>query len=64
MIGVNKALRSNGEDMKIIAGATKDENEKVASILAKTRKDSHLMTIMTFVAMIYLPATLIAVCNA
>jgi hypothetical protein len=64
MIGVNKALRSNGEDMKIIAGATKDENEKVASILAETRKDSHLMTILTFVAMIYLPATLIAVCNA
>ncbi|KAF2732805.1 hypothetical protein EJ04DRAFT_565675 [Polyplosphaeria fusca] len=60
LIGVNNALRSNGEDMKIIAGATKDENEKVTSILAETRKDSHLMKILTFVAMIYLPATLIA----
>lgn len=60
LISGNNALRNSSEDMKTIAVAAK-ENKSVAKILSESRKDSHMMKILTFVAMIYLPASLMAV---
>jgi len=47
--------------MKEIASATHTENEAITRLTAKAQEDSRVVKILTFVAMLYLPATLIAV---
>jgi hypothetical protein len=47
--------------MREIAAAAREENKAVAQLLAKAQKDSRTVKVLTFVAMLYLPASLIAV---
>src|SRR2546423_3929416 len=47
--------------MRAIAAAAKDESRSVATVLAEAQKDSRTVKVLTFVAMLYLPASLIAV---
>jgi hypothetical protein len=57
----SKAMHKSSESMREIAMAAKAENRAVALLLAKAQKDSRTVKILTFVAMLYLPASLIAV---
>lgn len=41
--------------------STKDESKSLRILSEQAAKDSRFMTILTFVAMLYLPATLVAV---
>ncbi|MCJ1347143.1 hypothetical protein MMC31_005364 [Peltigera leucophlebia] len=60
LIKNSEELHRSSESAREIATAAKAEQEAVALILAKAQKDSSLVKILTFVAMLYLPASLIA----
>jgi hypothetical protein len=47
--------------MLTIAEAAQEENKSIAVLAAKSQKDANVVRILTFVAMLYLPASLIAV---
>lgn len=47
--------------MTEIAVSTKSENETVTILAHKAHKDSKTMKIITFLALLYLPASLVAV---
>ena len=47
--------------MRELALASKRENELMAVLGGKSQRDSHTIKILTIVALIYLPATLVAV---
>ena len=47
--------------MRDIAIATKTQQELMATLLSKSQKDSHTVKILTVIALIYLPASLVAV---
>lgn len=61
LIKNSEELHRSSESAREIATAAKAEQEAVALIFAKAQKDSSLVKILTFVAMLYLPASLIAV---
>ena len=64
LIKNSEELHRSSESAREIATAAKAEQGAVALILAKAQKDSSLVKILTFVAMLYLPASLIAVRKA
>jgi hypothetical protein len=49
------------EGTKLIAASAKEENRAVAMVLTATQADSQVIKILSYVAMFYLPASLIAV---
>lgn len=61
LIKNSEELHRSSESAREIATAAKAEQGAVALIFAKAQKDSSLVKILTFVAMLYLPASLIAV---
>jgi hypothetical protein len=56
-----EAIRSNGEALNQITSAIRTENEKLNELTSKTARDSKTMKALTFLATLYLPASLIAV---
>lgn len=64
LIKNSEELRRSSESAREIATAAKAEQETVALILARAQNDSSLVKILTFVALLYLPASLIAVRKA
>jgi Mg2+ and Co2+ transporter CorA len=56
-----EAIRSNGEALKQITSAIRTENEKFNQLTTQTAQDSKMMKALTFLATLYLPASLIAV---
>lgn len=50
------------EGTKLIAAAAKEESKTAAMVLTATYADSQVIKILTYVAMVYLPASLMAVC--
>lgn len=57
----NEALNKNSDAMREIALAAKAENELISALISKSQKDSHTVKVLTYVALIYLPASLVAV---
>ena len=57
----NDALQKGSDAMREIALATKAENELMSALIGKSQKDSHTVKILTYTALIYLPASLVAV---
>ena len=47
--------------MNRLATASNEENETIARLTEEGRRDSRSLKVLTFVAMLYLPATLMAV---
>lgn len=47
--------------MREITIATKTQQELMAAMLSKSQKDSHTVKILTAIALLYLPASLVAV---
>ncbi|MCJ1343031.1 hypothetical protein MMC31_001220 [Peltigera leucophlebia] len=60
LIKNSEELHMSSESAREIATAAKAEQEAVALIVTKVQKDSSLVKILTFVAMLYIPASLIA----
>lgn len=58
---INEALNRNSDLMREIAIAAKVENELMAVMVGKSQKDSHTIKLLTIIALIYLPASLVAV---
>lgn len=54
-------IKENGVIMASMATAANAQNQTLKVLAEKTQKDSRSMRIITFIAMAYLPATLIAV---
>lgn len=54
-------MNQNSHAMREIAIAAKKENAVVSALLGKTQKDSNTVKILTYTALIYLPANLVAV---
>lgn len=57
----NEALNKNSDAMREIAIAAKAENELMSALISKSQKDSHTVKVLTYIALIYLPASLVAV---
>ncbi|KAF3942110.1 hypothetical protein ABW19_dt0205172 [Dactylella cylindrospora] len=60
IIRTNSAMHENGESLKEITIAAKEESEALAALTSKTYKDSRMVKILTIVAVIYVPASLVA----
>ncbi|KAL9032456.1 MAG: hypothetical protein Q9214_007962, partial [Letrouitia sp. 1 TL-2023] len=60
MVKSNEALNRNSDVMRELAIAAKAENELTAVLVGKSQRESHTIKILTVIAMIYLPATLVA----
>lgn len=56
----NEALNKSSEAMREIALAAKAENELISALISKSQKDSHTVKVLTYIALIYLPASLVA----
>ena len=54
-------MNRNSESMREITIATKTQQELIAAMLSKSQKDSHTVKILTAIALLYLPASLVAV---
>jgi hypothetical protein len=62
LIQLNHAQQRTSESTKLIAAAAKEENRTAAMVLTASQADSQVIKILTYVAMVYLPASLMAVC--
>lgn len=61
LVKSNDALRKSGDAMREIALAAKAENELMSALLGKSQRDSRTVKVLTYIALIYLPASLVAV---
>ena len=61
LVKSNDALRKSSEATREIALAAKAENELISALIRKSQRDSHTVKVLTYIALIYLPASLIAV---
>ena len=61
LVKSNDALQKSSDAMREIALAAKAENELMSALIAKSRRDSHTVKVLTYIALIYLPASLVAV---
>ena len=60
----NEALRRSSDAMREIALAAKAENELISALIGKSQQDSHAVKILTYIALVYLPASLVAVSSS
>jgi hypothetical protein len=58
---MNNAMYQNSEVMARMTVATNTSTEAIARLTEKAQSDSRSVKILTFVAMLYLPATLVVV---
>ena len=61
MVKSNEALNRNSDAMRELAVAAKAENELIAVLIGKSQRDSHTIKVLTIIALIYVPASLVAV---
>lgn len=61
LVKSNDALQKSSDALCEIALATKAENELMSALIGKSQKDSHTVKVLTYTALIYLPASLVAV---
>jgi hypothetical protein len=54
-------IQFNGDKLKEIASASQSETESMTHLTRELRGDSKLIKVLTFTAIIYTPASLIAV---
>lgn len=61
LVKSNNALQKSSDAMREIALATKAESELMSALIGKSQRDSHTVKVLTYIALIYLPASLVAV---
>lgn len=61
MSETNERIHQNGEAVKQLIIASNAENQTLARLAEESQRGSRVLKVLTFVAMLYLPATLIAV---
>ena len=61
LVKSNNALQRSSDAMREIALATKAESEIMSALISKSQRDSHTVKVLTYIALIYLPASLVAV---
>jgi hypothetical protein len=61
MAHISAEIRSENEGLKNVALATHAENRVVKKLTDKMQRDTNFMKILTFIALLYLPANLISV---
>lgn len=61
MIQTSHAQQLTSERTKLIAEAVQEESRSTVTVLTAAHSDSQVMKTLTFVAMFYLPASLVAV---
>lgn len=61
MVKSNEALNKNSDVMRELAVAAKSENELMAILAGRAQRDSRTIKILTVIALVYLPASLVAV---
>lgn len=61
LVKSNEAQNKSTDAMRQIALAAKAENELISALTSKSQKDSHTIKVLTYVALVYLPASLVAV---
>ena len=54
-------MRQNSDTMRVVAIATKKDTEIAGKLAEKAQRDSRSVKVLTFIAMLYLPASLVAV---
>lgn len=61
LVKSNEALHKSSDAIREIALAAKAENELISALIGKSQRDSHTVKVLTYIALIYLPASLVAV---
>ena len=54
-------LVKSSDALREIALAAKAENELISALISESRRDSRTLKVLTYIALIYLPAGLVAV---
>ena len=54
-------LVKSSNAMREIALAAKAENELMSALLSESQRDSRTVKVLTYIALVYLPASLVAV---
>jgi Mg2+ and Co2+ transporter CorA len=57
----NQLIRQNGETISQLASSSFSETKAIARLTEDSQRDARSVKILTFVAMLYLPASLVAV---
>ncbi len=57
----NEGIHNNGEVVKRLTITARNESEAIHRLTEEARRDSRFVKILTFVALLYLPASLMAV---
>jgi len=54
-------MRQNSDIMRVIAAGAREDNEMIGKLTEKAQRDSRAVKVLTYVALMYLPAQLVAV---
>lgn len=57
----DELVRQNGDSLRLISEQTASDNKNMVAVAHEAAADSRTMKIATIIAMIYLPASLVAV---
>jgi len=58
---ITEAMRQNSDIMRVIAAGAREDNEMIGKLTEKAQRDSRAVKVLTYVALMYLPAQLVAV---
>jgi len=62
-IRTNTAIKTNGDQLRTITEHAAAANDSMTTLTTDIHSDSKFIKILTFIAMLYTPASLIAVSN-
>ncbi|KAF8537378.1 hypothetical protein BDD12DRAFT_982194 [Trichophaea hybrida] len=58
---ITEAMRQNSDTMRVLAASAREDNEAIGRLAEKSQKDSRAVKVLTYVALMYLPAQLVAI---
>lgn len=61
---VNHAIRGSLEMIKGITSSAQKESANLTDIARQDRRDSKMIKVLSFIVVMYVPATLVAVCSS
>ena len=61
---INRAIRSNLEVLQGIASESRQENTNLTNLTLQSQQDSKTLKALNFVVVVYVPASLMAVCKS
>lgn len=60
-IQTNLAIKNNGEQLRVMAEQSMETNESMTHLTTDIHTDSKFVKVLTFIAVLYTPASLVAV---